>query len=264
MSWVGSVPAVGQGGRVGDALPRRERVFGGAGAQRRRAHVGERHPATRDGDGDDGPVVGPPGELLVRPPRPSGLVGDPHLDQDLVGPDGRLEEAGEEVVDRDLARAGRAGDHERHAQREHGRRQVGRRVGVHERAADRAAVADLPVADETRHVRQQRHPLGQQRGVHDVGMTGGRADRDVAVVLADVGQLRDAGDVDEDGRGGEPQLHHRQQRMAAGDELGVVAVLGQRRERRLDRRRAARTRTRRGSCRRSRAPRASTARTMLW
>ena len=116
---------------------------------------------------------------------------------------------------------------ERHSQRECGGGQVGRRVGVHERAADRAAVADLPVADQAGDMRQQRNAVGEQRGVHDVGVTGGRADGDVAVVLADVGQLRDAGDVDEDGRVRQAQLHHRQQRMAAGEELGVVTVLGQ-------------------------------------
>src|SRR6202023_880081 len=32
--------------------------------------------------------------------------------------------------------------------------------------------------------------------------------------------------VDEPGRRGEPQLHQRQQRLAAGQELGVLAVLG--------------------------------------
>ena len=36
-------------------------------------------------------------------------------------------------------------------------------------------------------------------------------------------------------REGEPQLHHRQQRVPAGDQLGVLAVLGEQRDGLVDR-----------------------------
>ena len=51
----------------------------------------------------------------------------------------------------------RAARHERAAEGEHHRGQVGRRVAVGQRAADRAAVAHLRVADLAGRVGQQRH-----------------------------------------------------------------------------------------------------------
>jgi len=58
-------------------------------------------------------------------------------------------------------------------------------------------------------------------------MPGERAHREVVVGVADVGQVAHASDVDEHGRGGESQLHQREQRHAAGQELGIVPVLGE-------------------------------------
>ena len=52
-----------------------------------------------------------------------------------------------------------------------------------------------------------------------------RADGDVVAGVADVRQVGDAADVDEHARLGEAQLHQRQQAVAAGEELGIVAVL---------------------------------------
>ena len=52
---------------------------------------------------------------------------------------------------------------------------------------------------------------------------------------ADAGQLVQPADVDQQLGLGQPQLHHRQQRVAAGQQLGVVAVLGQQRQRVLGR-----------------------------
>ena len=60
-------------------------------------------------------------------------------------------------------------------------------------------------------------------------MPGQRADRDVVAPVADVRQVGDAADVDEHGRGREPQLHQRDQRHPAREELRVVAVLGDQR-----------------------------------
>ena len=62
-------------------------------------------------------------------------------------------------------------------------------------------------------------------------MAGERAHREVVTGVADVGELAYAPDVDDDRRGGEPQLHQREQRHPAGEELGVVPVLGERGDR---------------------------------
>ena len=61
-------------------------------------------------------------------------------------------------------------------------------------------------------------------------MTRERADRDVAVSSRTYDRSRDATDVDEHRGRREPQLHERQQRVPARDQLGVVAVLGQQRD----------------------------------
>src|SRR5262249_16789206 len=61
-----------------------------------------------------------------------------------------------------------------------------------------------------------------------------RPDGEVVAAVADVGEVVHSTDVDEDRRRGQPQLHQRQKRHAAGKQLGVVAVLTQRRDRLLD------------------------------
>jgi hypothetical protein len=53
----------------------------------------------------------------------------------------------------------------------------------------------------------------------------------VVAGVAHIGEVADATDVDEHGRRREPQLHERQQRHAAREELCVLAVLGDERQR---------------------------------
>ena len=48
-----------------------------------------------------------------------------------------------------------------------------------------------------------------------------------------VAQVGDARDVDERGRADEPEVHHRHEALAAGQDLGVLAQLGQALERLL-------------------------------
>ncbi len=80
------------------------------------------------------------------------------------GAEGRLQEPGEELGGGDGPLPARAPGDERPAEGEDGGRQVGGRVAVGQRAADRAPVADLGVADEAGHVGQDRH-LGQHVAV---------------------------------------------------------------------------------------------------
>ena len=108
-------------------------------------------------------------------------------------------------------------------------------IGVGDRAADRATVTDLGVADLAGGVRQQRHVLLQERRRLDVHVAGQGADGDVVAAVADVRQVAEATDVDQHGRLGEAELHHRQQAVAAGDELGLVAVLADEADRLLRR-----------------------------
>ena len=114
------------------------------------------------------------------------------------------------------------------------RGQVGRRVAVRERAAEGAAVTDLRIADLAAAARQDRHVLAHQRVVLDVVVAGEAADRDRVAGVAHVGEVGEPTDVDEHRRRRQPQLHQRQQRVAAGEELGVVAVLGEQRDRVVD------------------------------
>ncbi len=182
------------------------------------------------GDPDDGPVDRPAVELLVAP-TPAAHLGHPDLGQHLVGVERRLQEATEELPGGDLPFAARAPGHQGPAQRQDHGRKVGGRVGVGQRPPDRAPVAHLGVADEAGHVGQDRHLGGEQCAPLQITVAGQRADRHVVAAVSDVGQVRQAADVDEDGRRGQAELHQRQQGMASGQEFGVVAVLGEERER---------------------------------
>jgi hypothetical protein len=204
-------------------------LLDGGRPERHLAHVDQRHPGravVHGGHADDGPVLRPPVELLVRPAG-VGQLRQPHLDQELVGPQDRLQEAREELGGGDLAAPGRALGHDGAAQGQDGGGQVGGRVAVGQRAAQGAAVADLGVADEAGHMGQERHLRLQHVGGLQLPVPGEGADGHLVALLADVGEVGEPADVDDHGRRGQPQPHQRQQRVAAGHQLGVVAVLDQ-------------------------------------
>ena len=92
-------------------------------------------------------------------------------------------------------------------------------------AADGAAVAHLRVAHVRGGVREERDVLGEKRIRLHLAVTGERTDGDVVTGVAHVGEVLDAGDVDEHRGLGEAQLHEREQRVASCEELRVVAVL---------------------------------------
>jgi hypothetical protein len=99
---------------------------------------------------------------------------------------------------------------------------------VGQRPADRPPVAHLVVADLGRHRAQRVALRGEQLACLEIAMAGERSYREVIIGVAHVRELAHSFDVDEHRRSGEPQLHQRQERHAAGQELGVVPVLGQR------------------------------------
>ena len=155
--------------------------------ERRRAHADERDRGLRDaavraprdrGDADRRPVLRAAPELEVAPAVVAGQLRHPHLGHDLLRPDRRLEDAAEEVRRRNGADAVRPGDVDLAVEREHDRRQVRGRIAVRERAADRAAMPHLRIADQPGRVRDERVVLLQQRRRRDVVMARQRADRD--------------------------------------------------------------------------------------
>jgi hypothetical protein len=58
-------------------------------------------------------------------------------------------------------------------------------------------------------------------------VAGEGTDGEVVAGVADVAEVGEPADVDEHRRVGQAELHHRQERVAAGEELGLVAVLGE-------------------------------------
>ena len=102
------------------------------------------------GDTDGGEVADLALELLVRAAGRARPADHADLGQDLGRLDGGLERVEEEVAGRDLALAGLAATDDRGVARDERRRPIRGRVGVGDRAADRAPVADLRVADRRR------------------------------------------------------------------------------------------------------------------
>jgi hypothetical protein len=119
------------------------------------------------------------------------------------------------------------------------RREVLRRVGLAQRAADRPAVADRRIGDHPLGVGEDRELAGEDLRLEQVAVAGHRADAQHALLLADVRQLAfQRVDVDEVLGRREPQLHHRQERVSAGHEPGLRAQALEQPERFVDARSA--------------------------
>jgi hypothetical protein len=165
-------------------------------------------------------------ELLV---RPAGAVefGDPDLRQHLVGRQVRLKVVLEEIPGRNGPLAVRPPHDEGRVEGQQGGGQVGGGVAVADGAPDSAPVPDGRVPDERGRVGDEAAVLLQGRVALRVAVAGHRADGEAVALVADVVQVADAPEVDENRRGGEPELHDGEQAVATGEELGLVAVLAQ-------------------------------------
>jgi hypothetical protein len=122
-------------------------------------------------------------------------------------------------------------------------------------------MADLRVADQRSSLCDQGAVLLEQRIADELRMPRERTDRDRVAVLADVAQVVQTADVDEQGRARETQPHRGDQRVPAGEELRIL-VTAEQFDRLLDR---ARPRIlERGGDHAPALAAACTALTMLW
>ena len=149
---------------------------------------------------------------------------NPHLGHELLRADRRLEHTAEEVGGRDRRTPAGPAMSISQSSASSDRRQVGRRIAVRQRAADRAAVPHLRVADQPCGVRHERVVLLQRAAHCHVVMARQRPDRDRVTCIADVRQLVEPPHVDEQCRPREPQPQQRQQRVPACEQLRVVAL----------------------------------------
>ena len=108
---------------------------------------------------------------------------------------------------------------------EHGRRIVGVRIVVGERAADRAAMAHRRIADHAGELGQRRQRLLDRLRVRHLDVA--RRCAPITIERPFTSMPREPSIrpmIDERGRLRQPQLHRRQQRMAAGQELGLRSL----------------------------------------
>ena len=212
---------------------------------RGRARGAERHPRVGDapalqpergGDGDYRKVPRPALDLLVgaAAPRPHR---EPDLGEDLAVLDRSHVGANVEVIHRNHALAVRADDHDARLQRRADRGQVLGGIGLGQRAADRPAVSHRRIGDHLLRVDEERELPGEELGLEQLTVARHGPDPDLSLHLPDVGELVEVVDVDQALGIGEPQLHHRQQAVAAGQDAGLGPVFLQELDRVLDARR---------------------------
>lgn len=186
------------------------------------AALAQHHRAARGG-----PVAGFALELFVGPADALRKRRHTDRDHDLGLLEQRHVGAEEKAVGRHGAAAVRAFEHEFGVADQRERRVVIARVAVGNVTADGAAVAHLRVGDQLGGFCQQRHLGLQDGGIDQVVFHRHRSDDHGVAFFADATQLGNAVDVDQVLGLGKAQLHHRQQAVAAGQQLGVRPVLAQ-------------------------------------
>src|SRR5215471_13277336 len=181
------------------------------------------------------------------------------------------EDALQEVVERASARTACCCYQNLGIQGEQHRGQIRGRVAVRDAAADRAPGAHLLVGEHGEGVGHRAEAGGDARVVLQGAVGGQGPDRRRSLVAGDAAEFCQAADVDERLRGGQPQLHQRQQGLAAGQQLGLLARggrLGEQGQRVLQRVRAGVTEVGGKHCRgyasRSSSAAARAAATIFW
>jgi hypothetical protein len=176
-------------------------------------------------DADDGVSRGLVGEFLVTPTVPFYRHRRADLNEDFVRLQGGRQEIEKELPRRNSPLTPRSFGDDRRIESEDRGWIVGGRIGVGERSTNCSPVANLPITNSRRGVREEwnRRPnLGVGR---DLVMGGQGANRDLAVGAPHATQFWYAADVDQRFRLCQAQLHDRQQAVAAGNELGPLSML---------------------------------------
>ena len=186
-------------------------------------------PSIMRGDRDDGEVAVTAVDFAE---RGAAVARDrkAHRDDQLVGLAGGREHVELEFGGGKDARAALRAQHHLAFERRQRQRNLRARVGVRDRAAHRALVAGLEVADVRQRDRQQRQLGGKLRPGQQLVLRHRGADLDLVAEIADLVELRHAGDVDEQAGIDQAQVEHRDQRLAAGQHARLVAVFGEQRD----------------------------------
>src|SRR5207249_4805682 len=160
-----------------------------------------------------------------------------HLDrgQQLIGRERGGELGHEYLVPPQHARAALRENVELRVERRERAWKLGRGIGVHDRAADSPAVADLAVADPHDRVVQQRPPRGDVVAALDLRVTHHRAEQKAAVLDLDLPERFNAVDVDQPARPRKAEVHQRHQTLPAREHLAFVAIARQQADRLVDR-----------------------------
>ncbi len=230
LSPLGSRPSAASSAASAGRRTGGQRLLDGARPDRRRGHVHQRDPDAavdpRRRHADDRPVLGAPHELLVG--VAAGRLRHPDLDQDLVGGEGGLQEpAKNSVAGISRSPAGpRATSVPPRASTAAG--QVRGRIGVGDRAADRARGGGPGGHRSARPPWPAAAPCADRHGVVlDVVVAGQRTDGHVVALVADVGELASRPMSTSTLGVARRSFMSGQQRVAAGQQLGLVAVLGE-------------------------------------
>ncbi len=160
--------------------------------------------------------------------------GHADFDENLVLADRGRHQPLEPVVDLHGATAlGALADH-LGPERDHRRRIVRGGIGVGDRAADRPAVANGWIPDQRGDFGKDGELRFHQSGRLDIPVGGHGADCEHVAVLLDSREPGNLAQIDQVLGLGQPQLHHRDQAVAAREQLGVVLVLAEKLQRFLD------------------------------
>src|SRR5262245_44864787 len=152
----------------------------------------------------------------------------PHHGDELIQLDRGGHIGDREGVNRDFAGAARPLHRDRGIERGRDRDELGRWVEMAERAAERAAVAGLAMADLQDRLVHQWAALANKIGEFELALTRHRADLERAVALADEGEPLDPIEIDDVIGQHEPHVQHGHQRLPAGEKLGVLEPAKQR------------------------------------
>ena len=246
---VGASPVVGAGlGRFGGELSRR---VDGVAIERRADQSRRRVGSVDGGRPDAGQPDARPGDAVARHLHRNrhadgGEVADTafklevtagpgptrwrhhRLDGDLVVGEHRLERTVDEVVDRNDPLPARALGHDGSLQRDHHRGPVALRVGVADRADKRPSCAHERVGHNWRRRSDRGLMIAERCRFLEIGVTAQRTDAIRAIGIGPVVvETTDAVDVDEHRRGGETQLHHRDEALAPRKDLRLAISSGE-------------------------------------